>query len=50
MVIFLKLAFVHCAELNSVYFLLSYVRLFQEALHYQNITLHYAFIKYSIVL
>lgn len=49
MVIFLKLAFVHCTELNSVYFLLSYLRLFQEALHYQN-TLHYAFIKYSIVL
>lgn len=35
MVIFFKLAFVHCAELSSVYFLLSFLRLFQEALHYQ---------------
>lgn len=34
-VFFLKSDFVHCSELSSIYFLLSFFKLFQEVLHYQ---------------
>lgn len=42
MVIFFKSDFVHCSELSSVYFFIIILKLFQEVLHYQSITLHSA--------
>lgn len=49
-IFFLKSDFVHCSELSSVYFLLSFFKLFQEILHYQKHPFTLCLMKYSPVL